>query len=312
MDNSLPWIVFSLSVLFLIILDMGLLRRRRREMTVKSSLWLSGVYILAACLFGLWVMSAQGAQAGKDFFTGYVIEKSLSLDNIFIMSLVFGALSIPESRQSRVLFWGIAGVILLRGILIGGGAVLLHHFHGILYVFGALLIYGGAKMLLKREEKEVDMEESRLMAWLRRKIHVTRALHGEKFFVRLPQTNQAGRLGWQATPLFLALLFIEFADIVFALDSVPAVFGVTTDGFIVYTSNIFAVLGLRALYFALTTFLNRFVYLHITLALILIFIGAKIFLPLAGWHISSGLSLGVTLLALAGGVIASTIASKRA
>jgi tellurite resistance protein TerC len=231
-----------------------------------------------------------------------VIEKSLSMDNIFIISLVFAHFRIPLRNQHRVLFWGIIGVVLLRGVMIGLGAVLIERFHAVLYVFGLCLLYTGAHMMFERPEHN-DMNQNRLLLWLQKHIPVTRSLHGNRFFASEP--DGSGRLIRRATPLLITLLFVELADVAFAVDSIPAVFGVTTDPFIVYTSNIFAVLGLRALYFALAAMLARFAYVKYSLSLILIFIGAKIFAPVAGIHISSGLSLGVTLALLAGGMFIS-------
>lgn len=305
MDKPLwMWGGFFAVVLALLVFDLGLLHRKEREISIPESLWLSAAYITVAMCFGCSVYYYLGKHAGRDFFTGYFVEKSLSMDNIFVMSLVFSHFYIPRRYQHRVLFWGILGAICLRGMMIGLGAALISQFHFILYFFGAFLIVTGLRMLFvaeKNEEKAI--EESKLLAWLRKYVSVTSSLHGKKFFA-YEGGNVPGTLVRKATPLFLVLLFIEIADIIFAVDSVPAVFAITTDSFVVYTSNIFAIIGLRALYFSLAAMLHRFTYLKFGLALVLIFIGGKIFLaPLI--KISSGWSLAVTLTLLLGSIAVS-------
>jgi tellurite resistance protein TerC len=292
------WAGFFLIVILLLVFDLGLLHRKERDIGIKESLWLSLGYIAVSICFGFAICHYLGQDAGEDFFTGYLIEKSLSMDNIFVMSLVFHHFAIPQRYQHPVLFWGILGVVILRGLMIGLGAFLIEEFHSILYLFGAFLIFTGIRMLFLADKEEAGLEENKILGWLRKHMNVTESLHGKKFFVRENGLRKA-------TPLLLVLLFIELADIVFAMDSVPAVFAVTTDPFIVYTSNIFAILGLRALYFALSAMLHRFAYLKYSLAVVLVFIGGKIFLPLLDMEITSPVSLAITLGLLACGVISS-------
>ena len=299
------WAGFFAIVLLLLAFDLGLLHRKEREIGVRESLWLSLGYVCVSLCFGFAVFHFMNPQDGRDFFTGYVIEKSLSMDNIFVISLVFNYFYIPRRYQQRVLFWGVIGAIVLRGFLIGLGSVLIQQFHAILYGFGAFLVITGVKMLFAAQKEEAGLENNKLLRWLRRHIPVSAALHENKFFVRESDPLVPARIVSKATPLFLTLIFIELADVVFAVDSVPAVFAVTTDPFIVYTSNIFAALGLRALYFALSAMLHRFAYLKYALSLVLIFIGSKIFLTLFIGHIPSSVSLSVTLALLAGGVLVS-------
>jgi tellurite resistance protein TerC len=311
MDKPLwMWCGFFGIVALLLALDLGLLHRSQREISVRESLWVSLGYVLVSLGFGALVFRYIGHHAGRDFYTGYVIEKSLSMDNIFVMSLVLAHFRVPHSSQHRVLFWGIAGVLLLRGIMIGLGAVLIAKFHPILYFFGAFLLFTGAKMLLVKEE-EKGLSGNRVFAWLKRHMAVTDRMEGNRFFVQDPSVK-TGQVIRKATPLFLALVLIELSDVVFATDSVPAVFAVTTDPFVVYTSNIFAILGLRALYFALAAMLHRFRYLKYALALVLMFIGAKIFLSPVIVHIPSGVSLAVTVLLLGAGVLLSLYKTRKA
>lgn len=298
------WASFFTVLLALIIADLGLFNKNQREIGIGASLRLSAFYIAAGLMFGGWVWWSLGAAAGLDFYTGFVIEKSLSLDNIFVMSLIFGFLSIPRQYQHRVLFWGILGVIVLRGIVIGVGTGVVAQYHWVLYLFGAFLILTGIKMLFGTESAP-DLSKNRVLTFLRKHLRITPQLHEQHFFVRLPVKEGDTRAVLWATPLFLALAMIEVIDLVFAIDSVPAILAITTDPFIVYTSNIFAIVGLRALYFALAAFVHRFHYLKFALALVLVFIGSKIFL--ADWlfdgKVPALLSLGVTFSLLAGGVV---------
>ncbi len=303
------WGGFFAIVVALLIMDLGLMHRREREISIRESLWFSFGYILVSLCFGAAVWHYLGKHAGKDFYTGYFIEKSLSIDNIFVMSLVFSHFRIPRRYQHPVLFWGILGVIMLRGALIGIGAMLVTNFHFILYFFGAFLIVTGIRMLFTKDRGKKTLEESKLLAWLRRHIPITPELKGKRFFV-MERESPAGRAIRKATPLLIVLLFIELADVVFAVDSVPAVFAITTDPFIVYTSNIFAILGLRALYFALAAMLHRFTYLEYALGLVLVFIGAKVFLAPV-YKITSGWSLGVTLGLLLGGILFSLYKTRK-
>ncbi len=295
------WAVFIGIVIALLVFDLGVLHREQREIGVRESLLLSVGYITAGLLFGTWVWWYLGADSGMAYYTGFLIEKSLSMDNVFVIALIFGFLGIPRLYQHRVLFWGILGVIVLRALMIGLGAALVQKFAWILYVFGGFLVITGVKMWLAADE-EPDIAHNPLLKFLRRRMRVTDGLRGNAFVVREPHPATGQPVLW-ATPLLLALVLVETADLIFAVDSVPAIFAITTDPFIVYTSNIFAILGLRALYFALAAMIHRFYYLKYALALVLVFIGAKIFLVGIVGKIPAVVSLSVTLGLIAGGVL---------
>ena len=238
------WLAFMGLVSALLAFDLGVLHRKTKEIGVRESLALSAAYIAMGLLFGGWVWWYFGPESGLAYMTGFVVEKTLAMDNVFVIAMIFGYFAIPREYQHRVLFWGILGVIVLRAIMIGLGATLVQQAGWVLYIFAAFLIYTGVKMLLEAD-KEYEVGSNPVLNLLRRRMNVTEELHGQAFFVRRP--DAAGRLVRYATPLFLALVLIEVADVIFAVDSVPAIFAITTDPFIVYTSNIFAILGLRAL-----------------------------------------------------------------
>ena len=242
------WLVFIGVVVALLAFDLGVLHRDDKEIGVRESLMLSAGYIGAALLFGAWVWWYLGAQSGMDYYTGFMIEKSLSMDNVFVIALIFSFFAIPRQYQHRVLFWGILGVIVLRALMIGLGATLVSQFSWVLYVFGAFLVFTGIKMWIIADHVP-DIANNPLLKFLKRHMRVTDGLRGNAFWVR-ESDPATGKLERFATPLLLALVLVEFVDLVFAVDSVPAIFAITTDPFIVYTSNIFAILGLRALYFA--------------------------------------------------------------
>ena len=297
------WLSFLAVVIALLAFDLGVLHRDEREIGVKESLMLSAGYISMGLLFSVWVFFQKGGDASMDYLTGFLIEKSLSMDNVFLMAMIFSFLGIPRQYQHKVLFWGIMGVIVLRALMIGLGAALIHEFSWILYVFGAFLVLTGLKMLFSKVDDHPDLENNWLVKWLRGHLRVTDRLHEQRFFVRQPDASGKNVL-W-ITPLFLALILIECADLVFAVDSVPAIFAITQDPFIVYTSNIFAILGLRALYFALAALIHRFAYLKYALALILVFVGSKTFLVGIIGKIPAVVSLSVTIGLLVGGVLLS-------
>ena len=294
------WLVFVGVVVTLLALDLGVLHKHDREIGVRESLLLSAGYISIAVLFGIWVWWFMGAQSGTEYFTGFLIEKSLSMDNVFVIALIFGYFAIPRQYQHRVLFWGILGVIVLRALMIGLGAALITHFSWVLYLFGAFLVFTGIKMWAVADHMP-DIDNNPVLRWLRRHLRVTPALHGNAFFVQQPDPVTDKPLRW-ATPLFLALCMVEVIDLVFAVDSVPAIFAITSDPFIVYTSNIFAILGLRALYFALAAMIHRFKYLKYALAAVLVFIGLKIFSVGLIGKTPPAISLGVTFGLIAAGV----------
>jgi len=297
------WLFFFLVVISLLVLDLGVLHKEQREIGIRESLLLSAGYISAALLFGVWVWWYMGAQQGLDYYTGFLIEKSLSMDNIFVIALIFSYFAIPPKYQHRVLFWGILGVIILRAIMIGLGAALINEFDWVLYIFGAFLVFTGVKMWIMADATP-DLSKNPLLNFVKKHMPLTDELHGNAFWVKArdAKTGKVVRLG---TPLFLALVMVELTDLVFAVDSIPAIFAITTDPFIVYTSNIFAILGLRALYFALSAMIHRFHYLKYALSLILVFIGSKIFLVNIIGKIPAAVSLGVTLTLIVGGIIVS-------
>ena len=295
------WLAFITIVITLLAFDLGVLHKDDHEIGVKESLWLSAGYISIALVFGAWIWWQLGTQSGTEYFNGYLIEKSLSMDNVFVIALIFSYFAIPRLYQHRVLFWGILGVIVLRAIMIAAGAALVSQFNWILYLFGAFLVFTGIKMWIIADHMP-DIAHNPLLKFLHKRMRVTSEVHGHAFFVRRadPVTGEVVR--W-ATPLFLALCLVEFFDLVFAVDSLPAIFAITSDPFIVYTSNIFAILGLRALYFALAAMIHRFKYLKYALALVLVFIGTKIFLVGIIGKIPTVISLSVTFGLIFGGVI---------
>lgn len=302
------WLSFFGVVSAILFLDLGILNRKDHEVGVRESLWFSLIYVMLALIFGAWVWAHRGIEDGSNFFTAYVVEQSLSLDNLFVMSLIFTYFGIPRLYQHRVLFWGVVGVVVMRGIMIGFGTALVHHFDWVLLIFAAFLIFTGIKMVFSSDEEE-NIDDSRMLKFLKRHMNVTPFLRGNHFFVHhKTATNPTG--GWQATPLFLALVTIELADVLFAVDSVPAVLSITNDTFVVYTSNIFAVLGLRTMYFAVAALIHRFAYMKYALAIILVFIGLKSFYNHFVGHLPSSISLLITLVLLAGGFIFSMIKTK--
>ncbi len=304
MDEPLwMWIAFLSVVIFLLLLDLGVIHRKVSVIGVRESLWTSAFYVFVALVFGGGIYHFIGLQAFKEYVTGFVIEKSLSVDNIFIISLAFSFFKIPLKFQHRVLFWGILGVIFLRGAMILLGAKLVAKFAWILYVFAVFLIFTGVKLLLGHS-KSCDVEHSFFTRFLCRWLRITSECHDKKFFL-IQKNPQTGKSQLWCTPLFAALVLIEFMDLIFAVDSVPAIFAITTDSYVVYTSNIFAILGLRALYFALAAIIHRFFYLKYALALVLIFIGSKVFIAkgLGLEKFPATISLAVTFILLSSGVL---------
>lgn len=305
------WAVFMTIVVVLLALDLGLFHRKSREIGVRESLVLSAFYIAIGLGFGAWVWVNVGPTSGKEYLTGFLVEKTLSMDNIFVISLVFSYFGIPRIYQHRVLFYGILGVIVLRGIVIALGAWLVASFHWVLYIFALLLIFTGVKMLLPGDD-EPDIKDNLALKIMRRFLRITPKLYGQRFFIRAPDEKTGKIVAW-VTPLFVAMILIEIVDVIFALDSIPAIFAITTDTFVVYTSNIFAILGLRALYFALAAIIDRFAYLKPALAMILVFIGSKIFVAdLLGMEkFPAAVSLSVTVSLIVGGVLYSLWKTQR-
>ena len=295
------WLAFAGLVTVLLALDLGVLHRDQHEIGVRESLLLSAGYLSLGLAFGGWVWHQLGRESGIEYITGFLIEKSLALDNIFVIATIFAAFAVPRAYQHRVLFWGVLGVIVLRGVMIGFGAALVASFEWVLFIFAAFLVVMGAKMFFA-DKAPADPHDNPVYRWLVRHIRVTPDLHGSRFFVKQP--GRTGKLVWFATPLFMALVMVELADVVFAVDSVPAIFSITTDPYIVYTSNIFAILGLRALYFALAAVVARFAYLKHALAALLVFIGGKVFFAeMMGWEkFPAPVSLAITAALLFAGI----------
>jgi tellurite resistance protein TerC len=319
------WFAFIAVVLAVLAFDLGVMHREAHEIGVRESLNMSALYVglgLSWAAVVYWVYFTYSGSSSIDpqiaaaaapgerawtavqlYLTGYLVEKTLALDNVFIISMIFTYFAVPRAYQHRVLFWGILGVIVLRAIMIGLGAALVMEFAWVMYVFAAILIATGIKMIVMMDQRP-DISNNPVLTFMRRHLRVTGTLHGQRFWVHQPDPK-SGKLVLWATPLFLCLVLVEVADLVFAIDSVPAIFAITPDAFIVYTSNIFAILGLRALYFALAAVVQRFRYLKYALSLVLIFIGAKIFLGdwLFDGKVPAALNLSVTAGLLAGGIL---------
>ncbi|MGL4320909.1 MAG: TerC family protein [Paracoccaceae bacterium] len=303
------WLAFLSVVITLMVFDLGVLNKGDHELGVVESLKLSAFYIFIAILYGgyIWwawsngtLVTSDGTNPVASYFQGYLIEKVLSIDNVFVISLIFTFFAIPRKYQYRALVWGIIGVIVLRGIMIAVGAELISNYAWMTLVFAAFLIFTGLRMLVKTEG-ETDVSKNPMVKLVSRVMNVTKELHGQKFFVRQPHP-ETGKMALFATPLFVALIVINFADVIFAVDSVPAIFLITTDTFIVYTANIMAILGLRALYFALAALVHRFHYLHYALAIVLVFIGAKGFYSYFFGKFDPYLSLAITFGIIASGI----------
>ncbi|MCE2829514.1 MAG: TerC family protein [Sphingomonadales bacterium] len=305
------WLAFLGIVVVLTAFDLGFLHKEDKEMGIAESLKLSAFYISIALAFGIWVWLQKGADLGMKYYTGFFIEKALSIDNVFVISLIFTYFAIPAKYQYRALLWGIIAVIVLRGIMIALGAALVEQFYWTLYIFAVFLVGTGIKMLVKGEQ-EMDVANNPVVRFANKHFRVTKELHGQKFLVKV-QDEKTGKMVRAMTPLLLALIVINIADLIFAVDSVPAIFAITTDTFIVYTSNIMAILGLRALYFALAAMVHRFHYLQFALALVLIFIGSKIFISdflMGGAKFPPVLSLAVTFGLILGGILYSLWKTK--
>lgn len=308
-DNAfLMWAVFIAIVPILLICDLFVFNRNDHAIGLNESLKMSAYYIGIGLLFGLFILWNMGTEHAMDYYTAFVLEKSLSLDNLFVISVIFAACAIPKEYQHRVLIWGIIGVIVLRGIMIGLGTAIVHQFEWVLLLFAAFLIFTGIKMLMMKDHgDDYNFDEKGLVKFLRKHMNFTSELHGHKFWVRLPSKKDASKSVLFATPLLLALIIVELTDVMFAFDSIPAVLAVTTNTYIVYTSNIFAILGLRALFFAVESVMSRFVLMKYALSIVLIFIGAKVFCNEYLFHIPPAVSLSITLGVLLGGIIFSIL-----
>jgi tellurite resistance protein TerC len=314
------WVGFLLIIAIFLALDLGVFHKKDSTVSAKSALTWTGIWFLVSCSFNVVVYfgyenhwfglgtdegsTADGKTAAIQYFTGYVVEQSLSLDNIFVIALVFRFFKVPGAYQHRVLFWGILGAIVLRVSMILAGALLIQRFSWMTYVFGGILVFTAGKMALDKGDEEFDPENSRIVKTIRKFITISPKLDGHNFFTRVDGKRVA-------TPLFLVLLIVEGTDVVFAVDSIPAIFGVTKDPFLVFTSNIFAIMGLRSLYFALASLLDNFAYLKHSLVVVLGFVGVKMIIAGFGIHIPPLISLGVIVGVLAAGVIASIVFKKK-
>jgi tellurite resistance protein TerC len=297
------WVGFNIFVLAMLALDLGLFHRKAHAVNAKEAAAWSVAWIALALVFNAAIYYYSGAEAGLEFLTGYLIEKALSVDNIFVFLLVFSYFRVPAKYQHRVLFWGVLGALIMRGAMIAAGAYLIARFHWILYAFGAFLVITAIRMATQ-DERAIKPETNPLIRLVRRLLPVTEVYHGQRFFVR----EQAR---WAATPLFIVLVFVEVTDLVFAVDSIPAIFSVTKDSFLVYTSNVFAILGLRSLYFLLADVVGRFHFLKLGLSAVLGFVGVKMLL-VDVLHIPIGISLAVIAVLLGGSVLVSWIFPKSA
>jgi tellurite resistance protein TerC len=298
------WLGFTGLVLALLVLDLGVLNRRSHVLSFKEALSWSGGLITIALLFGLFVLWREGTQPALEYYTGYLIELSLSVDNLFVFLLILSYFGVKAEAQPKVLKWGIFGAIVMRMIMIALGALLLERFNWIIYVFGAILVYTGFRMFSHKDDEIVNLERNPVVRLARRLLPIDKAYHGTRFFVRTAD----GRL--LATPLLLVVLVVEWSDLVFAIDSIPAIFAITRDPFLVYSSNIFAILGLRAMFFILAGMLDKFLYLKPGVAFILVFVGLK--MTLSAWlHVPTALSLAVIILTLVAAVGLSLWRSSR-
>jgi len=298
------WAIFMGVIGTLLFVDLFVLNKKDHVIEFKESARLALFYIALGLLFGLWVWHSDGGALAADYYTVWLLELSLSMDNLFVMSVIFASFAIPREYQHRVLFWGIMGVIILRGVMIGLGAALVASYAWVLLIFAVILILTGIKLLKADTEQKEDYTQKAYVKFLKSKMRVDDQVHGNKFFV----TKNGMKF---ATPLFLALVTIELTDVMFAFDSVPAAFAVTTDAYVIYTANIFAILGLRAMYFAIADIIHRFEYLKYALSIILILIGIKVFYVHFVGHLPGYLSLVITVSVLAGGIILSMLRTKK-
>lgn len=302
MSETTMWVIFAVVITFMLVLDLGVFHRRAHTVSFREALVWSIIWITLALVFNGGVYWWKGSRAGLEFLTAYLIEKSLSVDNIFVFLVIFSYFHVPSAYQHRVLFWGVLGALMFRAVFIAAGIQLLQAFHWMLYVFGGFLIVTGVRMAVQHDKK-VDVQNNPVIRAARRLFRVTEGYQGQRFFVR-----QQGLLF--ATPLFVVLLLVEFTDLAFAIDSIPAVLAVSRDPFIVYTSNVFAILGLRSLYFCLAGFATLFAYLHYGLAAILVFVGAKMMISEV-YKVPTPVSFSFIALSLAVSVGVSLIKVRR-
>jgi tellurite resistance protein TerC len=302
MEQIWLWVGFNAFVLAMLAVDLLLFHKEAHEVRSREAAAWSMVWVALALVFGAGVYTFMGREAGLEYFAGYLIEKALSVDNIFVFVLIFGYFRVPARYQHRILFWGILGALVMRGALIGAGAYLIQQFHWVIYIFGAFLVFTGFRMAT-HSEHELEPEANPVIRLIRRFMRVTNVYHGQSFFVR-EEVN--GKLQRVATPLFVVLALVETTDLIFAVDSIPAIFAITQEPFIVYSSNVFAILGLRALYFLLADVIDRFHYLKMGLSVVLVFVGVKM-LTADVFKIPVAVSLAVVALVLMASVAASLL-----
>jgi tellurite resistance protein TerC len=302
------WVGFGIFIAAMLAIDLGVVNRKAHVVKFHEALRWTLVVVAAAAIFNGWIFYARGEEAGLQFTTGYVIELALSVDNIFVFILIFSYFRVPPALQHRVLFWGIFGALLMRGAMIAAGWLLIERFHWIIYVFGAFLVFTGIRMATQ-DEIDIEPESNPMLALIRRAMPVTRSYVGQRFFV---VEEMGGRVRRAATPLFVVLVMVETTDLVFAVDSIPAIFAITTDPFLVFTSNVFAILGLRSMYFLLAGVIEKFHFLKLGLAVVLTFVGVKMLVTYFHWEIPIAISLGVVGVVLSTSVIASLLFPKQA
>jgi tellurite resistance protein TerC len=305
--SAWPWVGFASVVLVLLAVDLGVFNRRAHEVSMREAARYSVLLVVLALAFNFGIFHFAGRQSGLEFLTGYLIELALSVDNIFVFVLLFTYFKVPPKHQHRVLFWGVLGALAMRGTMIGAGAYLINRFHWIIYVFGAFLVFTGIRMATQ-EEMDIEPEANPALKLVRRILPVSPGYDGQRFFA---QMDVGGRLRRAATPLFVVLVLVETTDLIFAVDSIPAVFAVTRDPFIVYTSNVFAILGLRSMYFLLAGVVQKFRFLRLGLSGVLVFIGAKMLATFFHREVPIGISLGVVGLLLAVSIVASLLIPDR-
>jgi tellurite resistance protein TerC len=293
------WAGFNLFIITLLLIDLGIFNRKSHEVKTKEALTWTGIWISIALLFNLGIYFWKGQEKAMEFLAGYLIEKSLSVDNLFVFLMIFTFFKVPKIHQHKVLYWGIFGALIMRAVMIGTGAALVSAFHWVLYIFGALLVYTGIKMAFQKEDEGFKPGENPVVRAFKRFLPVTADYQADRFFVR-----NNGIL--MATPLFITLIMIETSDLIFAVDSIPAIFGVSADPFIIYTSNVFAILGLRSLFFALASVMDRFHYLKYGLSVVLVFIGTKMLIADL-FRIPIAAALCIVVAILAGSVVISLL-----
>jgi tellurite resistance protein TerC len=306
MNQTWLWIAFNVFVLGMLAVDLGVFNRKAHVISLKEALRWTVLVMIVAAIFAAGIFQVRGKQAGMEFLTGYVIELALSVDNIFVFILIFSYFKVPAKYQHRVLFWGVFGALLMRGVMIGAGAYLIDRFHWVIYIFGAFLVFTGIRMAVQ-DEMNIEPEANPVLKLIRKILPVSPSYEGQSFFTKLLIDGRTQRA---ATPLFVVLILVETTDLVFAVDSIPAIFGVTTDPFLVYTSNVFAILGLRSMYFLLARIIDKFHFLKLGLSAVLVFVGVKMLLTFFHYEIPIAISLLVVAAVLGASVVLSLVFPK--